>query len=411
MEENVLGIVAEYNPFHNGHLYHLEKSKQLANANYTVCVMSGNFVQRGNTSIVNKWVKAQMAIQNGIDLVIELPTIYSLSSAENFAQGAINILNSLKIVNKISFGTETSDFAALNNISGVIYKEPREYKELLKKELKQGHSFPKARENALMMYFNDNVRYKDILNSSNNILAIEYLKSLKRTKSKIEPISIKRQKVYYNDDKIVDDFASATAIRKLLENNEFGDIIKVVPRSCYEILRQESEVGNVIYDLSKFEKEIIYTLRRMSAEEIAQVPDVTEGLENTIKYAANFCNKIEDLLNIIKSKRYTQTRLQRILICALLGITKQDMKQAKNDVPYIRILGFNNKGKELISKIKKANPRLEIITSVKKFEDTNKNKWYKRQMDIDKFATDTYTLAYKNGSLANLDYTKGMVIL
>lgn len=408
MEKNVLGIVAEYNPFHNGHLYHLETAKKIANADYTIAIMSGNFTQRGSTSIVNKWTKAQMAIQNGIDLVIELPTIYSVSSAENFAQGAIKILKELNIVNKISFGVETSDTAALNNIAKVLSDEPKEYKNILSQELKKGISFAKARENALIFYLNDDVRYKNILNSPNNILGVEYLKSLKIFKTEIEPIPIKREKVYYNDDKIVDEFASATAIRKFLEIKQFYDISKVVPRVTYDVLRKECELGHTVTDLKQYEREMIYNLRKMTIEQIAELPDVSEGLENSIKYAVNFCNTIEEVINIVKSKRYTQTRIQRILLCSLLGITQKDIFFSKKAMPYIRILGFNEKGKELLSEIKKSNSKIPMVTSVKKFEDTNTNKTYKRMMEIDRFATDVYTLAYTEGSLANLDYTKGL---
>ena len=326
MKENrVLGIIAEYNPFHNGHMYHLQKAKEQSGAQYCICVMSGNFVQRGNTSIVNKWKKAEMALLNGVDLVIELPTIYSVASAEGFSLGAIKLLNNLKIVDAISFGTETSDFAALNNISSIVNEEPMKYKSILNSELKKGLSFPKARENALMLYLNDNKRYDNILNTPNNILAIEYLKALKKIKSTIQPIPVKREKVYYNDNVIVDEFASATAIRKLLKNEEFSEIRKVVPKSTYQILKKETELGNVVLDLSRYEKEIIYNLRRMTVSEIAELPDVNEGLEHSLKNAANYSNDITNLINIVKTKRYTVTRIQRILICALLGITKRDV--------------------------------------------------------------------------------------
>lgn len=416
MKENrVLGIIAEYNPFHNGHMYHLQKAKKQSGAQYCICVMSGNFVQRGNTSIVNKWKKAEMALLNGVDLVIELPTIYSVASAEGFSLGAIKLLNNLKIVDAISFGTETSDFAALNNISSIVNEEPMKYKSILNSELKKGLSFPKARENALMLYLNDNKRYDNILNTPNNILAIEYLKALKKIKSTIQPIPIKREKVYYNDNVIVDEFASATAIRKLLKNEEFSEIRKVVPKSTYQILKKETELGNVVLDLSRYEKEIIYNLRRMTVSEIAELPDVNEGLEHSLKNAANYSNDITNLINIVKTKRYTVTRIQRILICALLGITKRDVGMAKKAEPYIRVLGFNEKGKELISRINKQNPKATVITSVKKFQDKNNNnknsKIYKRLLDIDIFSTNVYTMACKSESLANLDYTKNMVIL
>ena len=407
----VLGIIAEYNPFHNGHMYHLEKAKEQSGAQYSICVMSGNFVQRGNTSILNKWKKAEMALKNGIDLVIELPTIYSVASAESFSLGAIKLLDSLKIVDAISFGAETDDFAALNNISNIAFEEPKKYKDLLNKELKKGISFPQARENALMLYLDDNKRYANILNSPNNILAIEYLKSLKKIKSTIQPIPIKREKVYYNENTIVDEFASATAIRNLLKNKQFNEIRKVVPKDTYEILSKESELENIVLDLSAYEKQIIYNLRKMSVEEIAQLPDVNEGLEHSIKNAASFSNNIKDFINIVKTKRYTQTRIQRILICALLGITKRDVIMGKRAIPYIRVLGFNEKGKELISRISKANPKAQVITSVKKFENQNNNKTYKRLLDIDIFSTNIYTMACKNDSIANLDYTKNMVII
>ena len=315
--------------------------------------------------------------------------------------GAIRILENLGIVDTISFGTETEDFAALNNIANIITDEPKEFSNLLRDELKQGVSFPKAREKALIKFLNDDVRYKDILNNSNNILGVEYLKALKKLKSNITPVAIKREKVYYNDNFIVDDFASATAIRRMLVNKDFGGVIKVVPRVCYETLSKEFEVGNIVLDLQRFEKEIFYTLRKMTIAEISNLPDVTEGLENTIKNAANFCNNIKDFINIVKTKRYTQTRIQRILVFALLGITKKDVMSAKKIVPYARVLGFNEKGKLLLSGIAQNNSKMEVVTSVKRFMDNNTNKIYKRMMEIDIFATDVYTLGYRNDSMAN----------
>lgn len=407
----ILGIVAEYNPFHNGHMYHLQKAKELSGAEYTICVMSGNFVQRGNASVLNKWKKAEMALLNGIDLVIELPTVYSVASAESFSLGAIKILDSLKIIDTISFGTETEDFAALNNISSIMNEEPKKYKDMLAQELKKGLSFPKARENALMLYLDDNRRYSNILNAPNNILAIEYLKALKKIKSTIQPVPVKREKVYYNDNTIVDDFASATAIRNLLQNKELGEIRKVVPIDTYKILSDESDLGNVVLSLAEYEKEIIYNLRRMSTQQIANLPDVNEGLEHSLKNAANFTNNLKDFMDVIKTRRYTATRIQRILVCALLGITKKDIALSKKYTPYVRILGFNENGRELISRMNKANPKLDVITSVKKFKENNSNKPYNRLLDIDIFSTNVYTMACKNDSLANVDYTKNMIIV
>lgn len=407
----VLGIIAEYNPFHNGHLYHIAKSKEETGAQYVVAVISGNFVQRGNTSIVNKWTKARMALLNGADLVIELPTVYSISSAENFAEGAIKILNSLGIVDTLSFGMEAKDISTLNNIANVLYSEPKEYVTILSHELKKGNSFPKARENALMMYLNDIKRYANIMAGSNNILGIEYLKALKRTKSTINPVGIKREKVLYNDKYIVDEFASATAIRKMLMTKQLGDISKVMPRNSYLLLGEELKKGHYVIDISRFEKEIIYNLRRMSIEDIAKLPDVSEGLENSIKNAADSCNTIEELINIVKSKRFTQTRIQRILLYSLLRITKKQMDISRKIVPYVRVLGFNNKGKELISEMMRLNPKLNVITSVKKYIDTVANKNLKEMLETDILATNVYTLGYYSDSYSNLDYTNKIEIL
>ena len=406
----VLGIIAEYNPFHNGHLLHLEKSKKICDAQYSVCVMSGNFVQRGNTSIVNKWIRAEMALKSGVDLVLELPTVYSISSAENFAEGAIKLLNSLKIVDTISFGSENSDINVLNRISSVLHEEPKQYLEFLNSESKKGLSFPKARENAILLYLNDK-KYLNILNQPNNTLPIEYLKALKKYKSHISPISVKREKVFYNSNCIVDEYASATAIRNMIINEQFNDIRKVVPASSYNLLMNEIEEGHLVIDISKFEKEILYAIRRLSADDIKNFPEVTEGLENAIKNASNSCNNLSELINMIKSKRYTHTRIQRILLYILLNITKKDMYLSRKNIPYARILGYSPQGKELISEIYKANPKITLITSVKNFLDSSNNKTYKYMLNKDILATNIYTLAYSNNSTANLDYTKKIVTL
>ena len=406
----VLGIIAEYNPFHNGHRLHLEKSKKICDAQYSVCVMSGNFVQRGNTSIVNKWIRAEMALKSGVDLVLELPTVYSISSAENFAEGAIKLLNSLKIVDTISFGSENSDINVLNRISSVLHEEPKQYLEFLNSESKKGLSFPKARENAILLYLNDK-KYLNILNQPNNTLAIEYLKALKKYKSHISPISVKREKVFYNSNCIVDEYASATAIRNMIINEQFNDIRKVVPASSYNLLMNEIEEGHLVIDISKFEKEILYAIRRLSADDIKNFPEVTEGLENAIKNASNSCNNLSELINMIKSKRYTHTRIQRILLYILLNITKKDMYLSRKNIPYARILGYSPQGKELISEIYKANPKITLITSVKNFLDSSNNKTYKYMLNKDILATNIYTLAYSNNSTANLDYTKKIVTL
>ena len=407
----VIGIIAEYNPFHNGHLYHLQKSLQMTHSSYSVAVVSGNFTQRGSTSLVDKWAKAEIAIKNGIDLVLELPLLYSISSAENFAEGAIKILDSLKVVDYLSFGSESGDISTLNMIADILYKEPKAYKNILSHELSKGLSFPKARENALLMYLNDIRRFSNVLSSPNNILGIEYLKALKKLKTPITPITIERYNAGYHDTSYNGNVASATAIRNIVKNNGWDILRKVVPENTFSTLLENIKVGHVVPDLSVFEKQIIYNLRKMSIQEIAELPDVSEGLENAIKNAANSCNSVVEFLNIIKSKRYTNTRIQRILLYALLGITKKDMAFSKKAIPYIRVLGFNNKGKHLISEVAKANPKLEIITSVKKYMDTSNNKNSKYMLEKDIWATNVYTIGYEYDSWNNLDYTHKLITL
>ena len=403
----VLGIVSEYNPFHNGHLLHLQDSKKLTHTDFTIAVMSGNFVQRGDTSIVDKWTKTEMALKAGIDLVVELPTLYAISSAENFAEGAIKILNSLGIVDYVSFGSEIGEISPLNDVAQVLYKEPKEFSTLIARQLRSGLSYPKARELAIQMYFGSSQKYTEILENPNNILGIEYLKALKKYKSPIRPITLKRKYSDYNSADVKSGIASATAIRTMIQKNK--NIHYVVPFETYELLEEKKECGQIIPSLSVFSKEIIYTLRKMTLSEIASLPDVSEGLENKIKAAANTSNTLEDLISKIKSKRYTQSRIQRILLYALLNISEKDINMSRRQVPYIRVLGFNKHGKKIISAIANQNPKIQIIVSVKKFMENNTDKHLHTMMSRDIFATNVYTLGYGNGSLANLDYTHKVI--
>ena len=460
-KQNILGIIAEYNPFHNGHLYHLKESKRKCNAKYVVAIISGNFTQRGDASIVNKFEKAKMAIENGIDMVIELPTLYSISSAENFADGAIKILNELNFITHISFGSESGNINQLNNIASILTDEPEEFSKLLKEELRKGSSFPVARQNAIEKFLNltNKNEFNKLLKSPNNILAIEYLKALKKTKSNITPITIERKNVDYYSENIVENFASSTKIRKeISENlNMYTNIMDInnmdinnmnmnnmdvnmdmflnscMPKKSYDIIKENIEKGNCIQSLKCFEDMIFYKLRSMQINEIKELPDVCEGLENVIKKASNETNSLEDLINMCKSKRYTRTRIQRILIYALLGITRQDIEMSENVNPYIRVLAVNKNGRELLSIINKtivnkANVKTDInnininkpndnadnkiniketniITSLKKFESTNEDKSLKRMMEIDKLATDIYTIKQGSGYFGGLDYT------
>lgn len=404
----ILAIIAEYNPFHNGHLYHLQKSKKELNPDYSVCIMSGNFCERGDTSIIDKWSRAEAALKCGFDLVVELPVLYSISSAENFAEGSLKILDAFGNNVILSFGSECGDLSILNNIANILCDEPKEFTTILTHELSKGLSYPKARENALLLYLNDVRKYANVLSNPNNILGIEYLKAIKKLKSKVKPFTIKRIDAGYNSLKVKDRLASATAIRNLLKNNE--DVKKLMPAPAYNILLDNINHGKMVSDISVFEKEIIYTLRKMSLEEIANLQDVTEGLENSIKQAANSCNNLEDLINSIKSKRYTRSRIQRILLYSILNITKKDIQDSYKVKPYIRVLGVSQKGKTLLSQISNPRSKYPVVTSVKKFMDSNNNKILKNMIEKDILASNIYTLGYEYDSKSNLDYTKKLII-
>ena len=404
----ILGVISEYNPLHNGHVYHLKESQKILNPDFSICIMSGNFMERGDTAIIDKWARTKAALQNGFDMVIELPTIYSVSSAENFAAGAVKILNSLNADVTLSFGSECGDIEVLDSFAKILLVEPPEYVTMLQHELAKGLPFPKARENALLLYLNDIRKSANVLSEPNNILGIEYLKQIQKTKNKINAITVKRIGTGYNTLEVSGKFASATAIRELLVQQK--PIKKLMPSSSYEILKKECGLGNFVLGLSEFEKEIIYKIRSMSVSRLANVPDVTEGLENKIKDAANSCNKLDDLIFMIKSKRYTLTRIHRILLYILLDITKDDYIDSKKITPYVRVLGVSNAGKELLSEFASVR-KLNLITSVKDFLDKNTNRILRNMLEKDIYASNIYTLAYKKNSTANLDFTQKLITL
>ena len=299
--------------------------------------------------------------------------------------------------------SEIGQIKALDDVATVLAKEPKDFSDIIKHQLKSGLSYPKAREIALQMYFGNSPIYTEALQNPNNILGVEYIKALKKSKSTITPITIKRNYSDYNSKSIKNGIASSTAIRYMIEKGK--NIHSVVPFETYEILEKLMQNGQIVPNLKIFEKQIIYILRKMTLNEIANLPDVTEGLENKIKTAANSCNDLDTLISKIKSKRFTQTRIQRILLYALLDIKKRDMSVSKRATPYIRVLGFNKHGKRIISAIAEHNPKAKIVVSVKRFLETNKDSTLNNMIMKDILATNIYTLGYKNNSIANLDYT------
>ena len=269
------------------------------------------------------------------------------------------LLEMLHYLLEVKYG----NLSILNEFADIFLYEPKEYLTILNHELDKGISYPKARENAILFYLNDVRKYSNILSSPNNILAIEYLKAIKKLKSKILPITIKRIGSDYNSLNINGRFASATAIRDSLSRNI--DIRKLVPKFSYEVLQDNIKYGKTIGSIKCFEKEIIYTLRKMTIQEISNLQDVSEGLENLIKTASNSCNNLEDLITSIKSKRYTRSRIQRILLYSLLNITKKDIQDSYKVKPYIRILGISSRGKMLLSQISNKKYKYPVITSIK----------------------------------------------
>ena len=323
--------------------------------------------------------------------------------------GAVKILNSLGCNTFLSFGSEC-DVATLKKFAEILLKEPPEYVTMLNHELAKGLSFPKARENALLLYINDIRNSASVLSGSNNILGIEYLKQIIQTGNNITPITIKRVGSEYNSLIASNNIASATAIRDMLLNKQ--SVKHLMPISSYSILKNELGSGRFVLSLAQFEKEIIYKLRMMSIEQIANLPDVSEGLEYKIKEAANTCNDLENLMFMIKSKRYTLTRINRILLYALLDITKLDYTNSQKVIPYTRVLGVSNNGKNLLSELSR-NKKINVITSVKQFMENSKNnsnmKILKSILQKDILATNIYTLEYKTASNANLDYTQKLI--
>ena len=397
-----IGIIAEYNPFHNGHLYQIQKAKELTGADTVIAVMSGNFTQRGDTSLINKFEKAKIALQNEVDMVIELPTIYSISSAENFALGGVKILNEIGNIDYLVFGIEEENLEKLQAIADVLVNEDDEFKRNIKEELDKGNSYPKAREIALKKVLSsENV--ENIMQKPNNILAIEYLKALKTTNSKIKPFAIKRKNTMHNDENINENYASGTYIRKLFIENNFNEIKKVVPKYTYERLLELKNQGTYVSSINDFSDIVIYKIRTMTKEEISQIADVNEGLENSIKLASTTCKTIDEIIDKVSTKRYTKTRISRILTYILLDITKSEMEQSKNANQYIRVLGINKKCEGILKTINNN----KLITSLKKFEENNREN---QLLNIDKKATEIYTIKYPKSVQANLDYTSKFII-
>lgn len=415
----VLGLIVEYNPFHNGHSYHMEQSRVLCGADCVVCVMSGNFIQRGEPAIVNKWARTKMALLSGADLVIELPVVYAMASAEFFAFGAVKILDSLGLVDYICFGSESGKLDDLDLIADVLCKEPEKYRQFLKEQLGKGMSYPAARENALSLYFSNLPNYsidpKTLMGTSNNILGIEYLKAIKKLNSKITPLTIKRVKNSYNSTEITGSISSATSIRKRimeeLSNFESKALRETLPDASLSILDEEFRNGRGPVFSANFECIILSLLRKTSAQQIKTLPYIAEGLENRIKASADNCGSLDELIERTSTRRYTRTRIQRALFSLVTGLTSSELEQFNNagGPQYIRVLGFNQRGRQLLSEAAKSS-RLPFIVKAADFKHS-KDALIKRMLEIEALSTDLYVLAYSNPKFrtSGQEYTQNLI--
>ncbi len=394
-----LGIITEYNPFHNGHLYHLKQSLQSTNSDATICVMSGHFLQRGTPAIMDKWTRAKNAIENGVDLVIELPTVYSMNSAEFFAKGSIELFNALNKIDVITFGSENGNIEPFLTIGEIYSKEPKDFKIKLKKHLNNGISFPNAREKALRDYLGNDI---SIDSKPNNILGIEYSKAIFSTSSKIKLETIIRTSNDYYEKNLTGNISSATAIRNSIKDNfNLNEIKSTVPNSTYDSL---CENKNDLIFRDDFEDLVFYKIRSMSLKELSEIHDVTEGLENRIKNMSLKTETLEDLIQAIKTKRYTYTRIQRILFKILLNIKKEDVYHSPR---YIRVLGFNQKGQKIIKELNETCT-LPIITNLKNYKP--QDDIARMMIETDIRATNIYQIM-RNKKTGNLDYLKKPVII
>lgn len=341
----VAGIIAEYNPFHNGHALLAYKARE-AGATHVVAVMSGNFVQRGEPALMHHTVRTKAALECGIDLVLQLPSVYAVSSAQSFARAGVEILDGTGIVDWLVFGSECGNTDKITETAELIYSD--KIKPFISDELDKGITFAAARENALRKI---SPECADIIQSPNNILGVEYAAALKRINSKITPLTFARVGAEHDSTQSNGDIASASLVREFIKGRrEFADF---VPDKAEAIYRNAS-----ISDIKLVENAILYKLKTTTAEALSLAPDVSEGIENRIINAAKEAKTLEELYTLAKTKRYTHARIRRIIINHFLCVTAED---AAISAPYIRVTGFGEKGAELIRMLKKT-AKLPVIT-------------------------------------------------
>lgn len=379
--KKIIGVIAEYNPFHLGHRYQIEKIKELYPNSIIIAIISTNFTQRGDISLLNKWNKTTICLNEGIDLVIELPTLYATQSADIFAYGALSILNKFKI-DTLVFGSETNDIDSFTTLANIQINNPK-YPELVKNYLSLGLNYPTAMSKALKELTNTKI------DKPNDLLALSYIKEIIKNNYPITPISIKRTNDYHsnslqNNTNII----NASLIREMFLNNQ--DISPYIPNNTKELLYQYLSLNNA-YTILKYN--IINNENNLST-----YLDIEEGLDKRIlKYLDNSHTWI-DLVNNLKTKRYTYNKINRTLLHLLLNIKKEDNTKEI----YLRVLGFNNKGREYLKKLKK-DTNLDIFTSYRK----NKSPL----LDLEYHSTYIYSLITNDSSLIKREYQSKPIIL
>jgi UPF0348 protein CLORAM_00077 len=379
--KKIIGVIAEYNPFHLGHRYQIEKIKELYPDSIIIAIISTNFTQRGDISLLNKWNKATICLNEGIDLVIELPTLYATQSADIFAYGAISILNKFKI-DTLVFGSETNDIDSFTTLANIQINNPK-YPELVKNYLSLGLNYPTAMSKALKELTNTKI------DKPNDLLALSYIKEIIKNNYPITPISIKRTNDYHsnslqNNTNII----NASLIREMFLNNQ--DISPYIPNNTKELLYQYLSL-NKAYTILKYN--IINNENNLST-----YLDIEEGLDKRILKYLDTSHTWIDLVNNLKTKRYTYNKINRTLLHLLLNIKKEDNTKEI----YLRVLGFNNKGREYLKKLKK-DTNLDIFTSYRK----NKSPL----LDLEYHSTYIYSLITNDSSLIKREYQSKPIIL
>ena len=374
-----VAVICEFNPFHNGHRFLLGKAKELT-GEPVLAVMSGSFAQRGEVALCSKFERAEAALKSGADLVAELPAVYAVSCAERFARGGVNISKMFGCVNYLAFGCEDDDIDLLK--TAAFAGENPEVNAIIAEQMNSGSYYPKAYEYAVRQVCGGEVA--DVLTKPNNILAVEYIRALRGTD--IKPLPIKRVGAEHDSDGADGIYASASYIRKLLRSGKSAE--KLLPYAPSEITYPE-----------KLDRALLYKLRNMNAEQLRALPEVGEGLENRILSAARKFGTAEEVIGEVKTKRYTRSRICRILTCALLGITEELQTKTAD---YARVLGFTDEGEKMLKTCIG-----KVITSAAKAEDLGSDTAELLAADIR--ATDTAALAYENVKPCGADYLTKIV--